>query len=180
MSSLETQAEFFKALSHPSRLLIVGLCRQKPRHTEELATILQLSSATVSHHLALLQKVGILASERMQYYQNYSLQNSILEQPLSAFLGKPLPVSQDPDQFRAKVLRDFFKHGRLSVIPAQRKKRDIVLGKILEAFEPQREYLEAEVNQIFLEFHEDYATLRRELIGLGWLTRAEGVYRRNL
>ena len=41
MASFETQAELFKALSHPSRLLILGLCRQRSRHTEELAGLLQ-------------------------------------------------------------------------------------------------------------------------------------------
>jgi ArsR family transcriptional regulator, arsenate/arsenite/antimonite-responsive transcriptional repressor len=178
MSSLESQAEFFKALAHPSRLLILGLCRQKPRHTEEIAAILKLSAATVSHHLALLQKAGILETEREQYYQNYRLKNAVLEQTIATVLGKQESPSTDPDPYRAKVLRDFFKHGRLTIIPAQRKKREVVLEKILSAFEPNRDYKEAEVNQIILEFHEDFATLRRELVGLGWLTRAGGIYRR--
>lgn len=79
MSSFETQAEFFKALSHPSRLLILGLCRQRSRHTEELAGLLQLSKATVSHHLSLLTGAGLLESEREQYYQNYKLKPALLE-----------------------------------------------------------------------------------------------------
>jgi ArsR family transcriptional regulator, arsenate/arsenite/antimonite-responsive transcriptional repressor len=178
MSDLESKAEFFKALSHPSRLLIVGLCRQKPRHTEEIAAILKLSSATVSHHLALLQKVGILESEREQYYQNYRLQHAVLEQPITTVLGKQLFATTDSNLYRTKVLRDFFKHGRLTQIPAQRKKREVVLEKILSAFEKDRDFKESQVNQIILEFHEDFATLRRELVGLGWLTRTAGIYRR--
>jgi ArsR family transcriptional regulator, arsenate/arsenite/antimonite-responsive transcriptional repressor len=49
--SLEARAEFFKALGHPSRVLIVNLCRAKTRHTEELSAILGITPATTSHHL---------------------------------------------------------------------------------------------------------------------------------
>jgi ArsR family transcriptional regulator, arsenate/arsenite/antimonite-responsive transcriptional repressor len=178
MSNLESQAEFFKALAHPSRLVILALCRQKPRHTEEIAAILKLSSATVSHHLALLQKVGLLETERLQYYQNYSLKQGILEQPIASFMSKPMPASDDPDQYRVKVLRTFFVHGRLIKIPTQRKKLEIVLEKIVAEFEVNQPYKESEVNQILLDFHEDYATLRRDLVDLGWMKRANGIYQR--
>ncbi len=179
MSNLETKADFFKALSHPSRLLILGLCKQKPRHTEEIAEILKLSKATVSHHLSLLATAGLLESERDQYYQNYKLQHELLERKIEEIIFEGVKGFADAtDPFRAKVLRDFFKHGRLSQIPAQRKKREIVLEKIVQSFEYDRAYPESEVNQIILEFHDDFATLRRELIGLGWLHRENGMYSR--
>ena len=179
MSKLESQADFFKALAHPSRLLILGLCKQKPRHTEEIAGILKLSKATISHHLSLLSDAGLLEPERSQYYQNYKLKSVLLEQKIEdiIFVGvQNFSTSADP--FRSKVLRDFFKHGRLTQIPAQRKKRDIVLEKIVQSFEFDKAYPEKEVNNIILEFHDDFATLRRELIGLGLLTRESGIYSR--
>lgn len=176
---LEVQADFFKALSHPSRLLILGLCRQRPRHTEELAGLLQLSKATVSHHLSLLSNAGLLESEREQYYQNYKLKPQLLEQTLQQIIASGLEgLTQTDDPFRSKTLRDFFKHGRLQQIPAQRKKREVVLEKIVQSFELDRDYPENQVNQIIVEFHDDYATLRRELVGMGLMTRAANVYRR--
>ncbi len=179
MSKLEPQADFFKALAHPSRLLILGLCKQKPRHTEELAGLLKLSKATISHHLSLLTNAGLLEAERQQYYQNYKLKNALLEQKIEDMIFNGVKnFSSSADPFRTKVLRDFFKHGRLTQIPAQRKKRDVVLEKIVQSFEFERDYPEKEVNTIILEFHDDFATLRRELIGLGLLTRENGVYRR--
>jgi biotin operon repressor len=179
MSKLETQADFFKALAHPSRLLILGLCKQKPRHTEEIAGILKLSKATISHHLSLLSEAGLLESERDQYYQNYKLKNALLEQKIEDIIFSGLSnFAKTPDPFGTKVLRDFFKHGRLTQIPAQRKKREVVLEKIVQSFEFDRAYPEKEVNQIILEFHDDFATLRRELIGLGLLTRENGIYSR--
>jgi ArsR family transcriptional regulator, arsenate/arsenite/antimonite-responsive transcriptional repressor len=178
-SKLEARAEFFKALGHPSRLLILGLCRQKPRHTEELAALLQIAPGTTSHHLALLEKAGLIKSEREQYYQNYSLIPSALEKTLAQLIESGLErFATDADPFKEKVLRDFFKHGRLKSIPAQRKKRALVLEKIAESFEIDRAYPEAEVNALIQEFHDDFATLRREMIGYALLERHNGVYQR--
>ena len=64
--NLEARAEFFKALGHPARLLILNLVQMKPRHGEELATILKLKPATISHHLAKLTEVGLLESRKDQ------------------------------------------------------------------------------------------------------------------
>ncbi len=179
MPKLESEAEFFKALAHPSRLLILGLCKQKPRHTEEIAGILKLSKATVSHHLSLLTTAGLLESERDQYYQNYKLKNALLERKIADIIFTGLEdFSTNTDPFRTKVLRDFFKYGRLTQIPVQRKKRNVVLEKIVQSFEFDHAYPEKEVNQIILEFHDDFATIRRELIGLGLLHRENGIYTR--
>jgi hypothetical protein len=178
-SDVERSAAFFKALAHPSRLLILGLCRLKPRHTEELAGLLQLSNATVSHHLSMLVGAGLLDAVRDGYYQNYRLKPAALERPILEFIASGINgFTHDEDPFRAKVLRDFFKHGRLQYIPAQRKKRAVVLQKIAESFEPDQPYQESEVNAIITEFHEDFATIRRELVGMDLLERANGVYKR--
>jgi hypothetical protein len=78
---------------------------------------------------------------------------------------------------RAKVIRDFFDGDRLKQIPAQRKKRVIVLQHLMHWFDPERSYAEREVNDILRRAHEDVATLRRELVDYGYLTRAAGIYR---
>ena len=176
---LENRAQLFKALGHPARLLILNLIQQKPRHGEELAAILHLQPATISHHLAKLTEVGLLESEKDQYYQVYSLVKGILNRSLQDMVYLPQPdlvEGVEEDAYRKKVLDTFFKHGRLVQIPAQMKKKLIIYHKLVEEFEPSKKYTEHEVNQILLEFNEDVASLRRALIEYKLMTRDKGIY----
>ncbi len=179
--NLEARAELFKGLGHPARLLILNLVRARPRHGEELAAILGLSAATVSHHLAKLVEVGVLESRKDQYYQVYSLRGGALAPKLADLVFVPQPgisARVEADAYRDRVLRAFLKRGRLVSIPAQRKKRQVILERLVEEFAPDRDYPEREVNQVLVEFHDDVATLRREMIGYRLMKRAGGIYRR--
>jgi hypothetical protein len=81
--------------------------------------------------------------------------------------------------YDAKVLRAFIVDGRLASIPAQAKKRDVVLIYLLDACFPEdRDYPEKEVNQRLALFHGDVAALRRYLVEAGLMTRSAGIYRR--
>ncbi len=179
--NLEARAQLFKALGHPARLLILNLAQIKPRHGEELATILNLKPATISHHLALLTEVGLLEHKQAQYYHVYSLIGSVLEKRLSELVQLPQPglkAEVEQDAYRNKVLRTFFRRGRLTQIPAQLKKQQIVLERLAQEFEPGRAYAERELNQVLLEFHDDVASLRRGLVSQGLMQREKGIYRR--
>jgi ArsR family transcriptional regulator, arsenate/arsenite/antimonite-responsive transcriptional repressor len=153
-------------------------------NTDELCQqILKLSPGTVSHHLSRLAEVGLLTSKKDQYYQNYSLVDGILDKTFGEVITMPPPkLAADvrQDAYRQKVKDIFFQHGRLKRIPAQRKKLGIVLEELAEAFEPERTYSEREVSLILSEFHDDFATLRRELVGYGLMARQSGSYRRVL
>lgn len=178
---LEARAELFKALGHPTRLLLVNLIAGAPRHTEELADIVGVSAGTISHHLGLLVKVGLLQSRREQYYQIYTLAGEVMGRRLGDLVRLSLPgpgVGPGQDAWRQRVLDTFFVRGRLTHIPAQRKKRRVVLERLIEDFEPDRDYPEPEVNRILVDHHDDVATLRRELVGERLLERGDGVYRR--
>jgi ArsR family transcriptional regulator len=181
--NLDARAALFKALGHPVRLLILNLVKMRPRHTEELASILLLKPATVSFHLSQLHEAGLLRSRKDQYYQVYSLKGGTLRKPLSdiVFLAQPeLATEVEEDAYRKSVLETFVRRGRLTRIPAQRRKRQIILEGLAEEFEPHREYTEREVNQILVEFHDDVAALRRGLVEEGLMDRAEGIYRRSI
>lgn len=178
---LEAAAGLFKALGHPARLLIINLLRAQPRHGEELAAILRINPATISHHLGKLAAAGMIRSRRDQYYQTYSVVPGVLDHSLGDLLSRVPSAAApgvDEDAFRRKVLRTFFRRGQLVQIPAQRKKRRIILEQLVEEFEPGRIYDEREVNRTLVEFHEDVATLRRELVAHRLMTRARGQYRR--
>ena len=179
--NLETRAALFKALGHPVRLLILNLIRMRSRQTEELAEILLLKPATVSFHLSQLSKAGLLESTKEQYYQMYSLAGNVLHKPLSevVFMAQPeLTAYVEEDAYRKKVLETFLRRGRLTQIPAQQRKQQIILEQLAEEFEPEREYSEREVNRILVEFHDDVAALRRGLVEHGLMQRTKGVYRR--
>jgi hypothetical protein len=176
---LEKRAQLFKALGHPTRLLMVNLIAAKPRHGEELAMILRLRPATISHHLAQLTAAGLLQARKDQYYQIYSLAPGVLERPLQELVALPQPdltATVEEDAYKEKVLKTFFKRGCLMQIPAQLKKRQVILERLVQEFELGRQYSEAEVNHILLDFHEDVAALRRYLVETKLMQRERGIY----
>jgi len=90
------------------------------------------------------------------------------------------PAQAPGDPFESKVLRTFFRDGRLVSIPAQDRKKRVVLLHLLElCFPEDRAYPEKEVNQRLALFHPDVAALRRYLVDFGLMARASGEYRRS-
>ncbi len=88
-------------------------------------------------------------------------------------------VRLHPTPDETKTLHAYLVDGRLTTIPAQPKKRDIVLRFLLErVFTEDREYPEKEVNQRLALFHPDVAALRRYLYDAGYVDRDHGLYRR--
>ena len=170
---------FFKALADPARLKIVGLLAQKPYSVEELAALLGLKASTVSHHLSRLVKAGLVSARAEGYYSVYQLDRAALESRSRAlFSSEDLSAAVadvNLDAYDQKVVADFTRRdGSLKTIPAQRKKLDAVLRYIVQAFKPGQHYSEKQVNQLLSRYHEDTATLRRELVGQGLLKREGG------
>jgi biotin operon repressor len=149
---------------------------------EELAAILDLSSATVSHHLGRLEKAGLVQAMADQHYHVYSLQLQKLRDKAQQLLSKDTwqePAEDlDLDAYDRKVLRDYMdaESGRLKFIPRQWKKREVILRYLVEQFEFGRNYSEREVNEIIERIHDDYATLRRALVDSRRLARDHEVY----
>ena len=78
----------------------------------------------------------------------------------------------------AKVIEAFFDGDRLRALPAQLKKRKVVLGHIAQRFAPDRTYSEREVNDVLRVVNDDVAAIRRELIDNKLMVRRSGVYKR--
>jgi hypothetical protein len=76
----------------------------------------------------------------------------------------------------AAVLRNFVSGGRLTRIPAQRRKRRVVLDWLASRFEPGNVYPEREVNFLLGMAYEDVATLRRYLVDEELLERRDQFY----
>lgn len=175
----EELVAFFKVLSDANRLKIIGLLSQQPYSVEELAALLGLKASTVSHHLSKLAKVGLVSAKTESYYNVYQLdQKALEERSRSLFSQEKMTASiadVDVDAYDRKVIADFTrKDGSLKIIPAQRKKLDAVLRYVVQAFKVGRRYTEKQVNEILVGYHEDTATLRRELVGAKLMLREGG------
>ena len=57
-------AEVFKALGHPSRLLIVDELAQGERCVADLTELVGADMSTVSNHLSVLRNAGLVIDER--------------------------------------------------------------------------------------------------------------------
>ena len=170
---------FFKALSDANRLRIVALLSDQDLTVGELAEMLDLSSATVSHHLSKLSDVGLVSARAEGYYNVYQLDvdalNEMARRLLSEETLSSVAADVDVDAYDRKVLETFMSpEGRLLQFPAQLKKEEAVLRYVARAFEPGRRYPEKEVNEILSQFHEDTARLRRNLVEFGLMDREGG------
>jgi DNA-binding CsgD family transcriptional regulator len=181
---VERLATLFRVLADPTRLRILGLLADRPHSGRELCDRLELTPPTVSHHLRRLTELGIVSATPRAQSISYALDLAALRQATElsgADLGSEGPAldatASATDRERTKVVRDFFDGERLKQIPAQRKKRVIVLEHLLARFEPGTDYPERSVNELLRPAHDDVATLRRELVDYGYLNRERGVYR---
>jgi hypothetical protein len=177
----ETEAiALFKALADKSRLQILKSLALEDMYVERLAQRLDLTPATISFHLKKLSQAGAVSSYKSQYYTMYALNRSVLN---TGVLDLILERSDEADAqaqrdaaYRQKVIDSFFEYGKLKSIPAQRKKERIILEVIAEQFDFDRTYSEREVNLIIADFHDDFCTIRRDMIAEKLLERENGVY----
>lgn len=169
--------EFFKALADETRLKLVGLLARESLTGEQLAAMLGVRPATVSHHLARLAEAGLVAAEghsgREKPYRLRVETVHALARGLLADGALPRAAAGvDVDAFDRRVVRDFSRRdGTLREIPAQQKKLQAVLRHIARQFQPGRDYSERQVNAVLAGFHPDIASLRRGLISYGLLAR---------
>jgi predicted transcriptional regulator len=170
---------FFKALADSNRLKIVGLLAEKSYSVEELAELLQLKPSTISHHLARLSEAGLVSSRSESYYNVYQLDQSVLQQKARTMFSQSelssVAAEVDADAYDKRVIHDYTrKDGSLKTLPAQRKKLEAVLRYVARAFDVNKRYSEKQVNEILKRYHDDTATLRRELVGFGLMQREGG------
>ena len=177
--NLSRMLSFFKALSDESRLKMVGVLASGERSVEELASLLELRAPTVSHHLTKLRKLDLVSMRTEGNTHLYSLNSEVLRELSREVLSVEKIATEDlvdTEAFDRKVIKDFLEDSKLKVIPASRKKRDVILRWLVEKFDRNKRYSEKQVNKVIGNFHEDFATLRRELVGASLMQREAGVY----
>ena len=175
-----------KALADPNRLRVAGACAGGPRTVARLAAELHLPEPAVRRHAERLVAAGLVGITpdagyelRIEALHAVGRRLGAIEAsdaPVSDILGPdgtPLPADE------AKVIHGFLRNDRLTTIPSQEKKRQIVIRYLRDrCFTEDRPYPEKEVNQRLALFHPDVATLRRAMVDDGLMVRANGIYRR--
>ena len=72
-----------KALADPVRRNILEMLKQGPKSAGEIAQAFELTPATVSYHLSLLKKAGIILEEKKKNFIYYRLDMTIFEEVLA-------------------------------------------------------------------------------------------------
>lgn len=172
--------KLFKSLSDKSRLAIVSNLMEGPMYVELLAERLGLTPSTVSFHLKKLVDAGVVSSRKEQYYQMFELKKELLEQTLSQVIQLSVreesEEKQREEEYRKKVIQSFFEYGKLKMLPVQQKKALIIYEEIGKAFETGRMYTEREVNITIADFHDDFCTIRKNMVAAGILGRNQTGY----
>lgn len=172
--------KIFKCLADKSRLLIINNLMESPMYVELLSERLNLAPSTISFHLKKLEEVKLVHSVKEQYYVVYHLDEKLLSLSLKDLIHVEDPEknvqTQREEKYREDVISAFFQYGKLKSIPVQQKKRKIILEEIAKKFEYGKEYPEREVNIIIADFHDDFCTLRREMIASQILRRENNIY----
>ncbi len=177
----ETQAlMLFKCLADRSRLQILKSLAMEDMYVERLAERLGLTPPTISFHLKKLADAGAVKSYKTQYYTMYALEKSVFMTSILDLIQEKSDEAelqkQRDEAYRKKVIDTFFEYGKLKSIPMQKKKERIILEEIVKSFETGRRYTEREVNIILADFHDDFCTLRRDMIGEKLLARDHQIY----
>ena len=170
----------FKCLSDRSRLQILKSLAVEPMYVERLAERLSLTPPTVSFHLKKLEAAGLVGAAKEQYYTLYHLEDAALRVDLMNIIreeSSEISIQQEREKaYRDKVIQNFFVYGKLKSIPAQRKKRRIILEEMVALFKPGKQYPEKEVNLIIADVFDDFCTIRREMVDEGLMERENNVY----
>ena len=171
---------FFKALGNESRLKIVGILANREATVGDLADLLELREPTVSHHLAALKELGLVQMRAEGNAHVYALdERGLLDLRKDVFSRAGMAsLVQDVDRasWKQKILQTFVIDDRLTQIPAQHKKRLVILQWLALKFEPGVRYPERALNEVIKRYHPDAASLRRALVSWKFMAREGGIY----
>ncbi|EJL43502.1 hypothetical protein BAG01nite_16380 [Brevibacillus agri] len=196
---LDKLVTFYKALGDPTRVRILAILANGPLHGQALAGKLGVTPPTITHHMAKLREAGIVYERRDKNTIYFYLHEANMKRQTQAILnvlerakdfseeGLFAQAEENHDQRRAQmaaehmhVIKSFLTpDGKLKQIPSQRKKKLIVFEHMVRGLEHGRKYKEQEINDYIRQFHEDYATIRREFVMNHYMYREDGIYELN-
>ncbi|AUS08907.1 ArsR family transcriptional regulator [Laceyella sacchari] len=181
---LDRLVQFHKTLADPTRIRILSLLAQGPLHGQALAGKLGLTPSTITHHVQKLREVGLVFERRNKNTLYLHLDAKALQQKSQAITKWVNTFDKkergELEQNRWEVIRNFFTaDGKLTQLPAKHKKKLIVLEYLIKDLKVGVKYPENELNEYIKKFHDDYATIRGELIINHFMYRENGIYELN-
>ncbi len=85
----------FRALADGHRRNILQLLRKGELPAGEISNRIDLTAATVSHHLAILRNAGLVRMRKEGQHRIYTLNVSVVEEALMFIAGIMKPVRED-------------------------------------------------------------------------------------
>jgi hypothetical protein len=164
-------------LAEPERLRVFAALVLGARSAAEAGRAADLDQRAVGRALQRLEAGGLVERVGQQY-------RPVIEafKQIARVSAPPAKAEEHgyADQRVETVVRTFIKDGRLTALPAQAGRRQMIFEHIVRSFEPGRNYAEAEVNTILRAWTEggaiDHVTLRRYLVDAGLLSRRGNAY----
>ncbi|QSX23937.1 metalloregulator ArsR/SmtB family transcription factor [Priestia megaterium] len=182
---LDKLVNYHKAVGDPTRIRIISLLKKGPLHGQAIAYKLGLQPSTITHHISKLRDIGLVYQRRQGNIIYFYLDSERLEYNSKAILniGEESIENQDSkinDKDKLSIVKNFVNSdGTLKQIPIQRKKKNVILAYLIRDLHQGKTYKEKDLNEYIKNYHEDYATIRRELIMQHFMYRQNGEYELN-
>lgn len=188
---LDKLVNYHKALADPTRVKMLILLAEGEMNGQLLADKLGVSPATITHHAMKLREASLLIERRDKNTIYFSLNHHFMRSAAAATLDVVYQNTKSTEErsesledknrkLKASVIKNFFtSEGRLRHLPVLLKKKLIVLEQLVSRLETGRAYTEKEINAFIKEFHEDFATIRREFIMHQFMFRENQIYELN-
>ena len=184
MMQLERIVNFHKVMGDKTRIRIISLLKAGPLHGQAIAGKLGLRPPTISHHLAKLKEIDIVYQRRdkntIYFYLNKDkLRKMALE--IIRIGDEGMVENFDiTDEEKSNIIRNFIDEtGKLTALPAQRKKKLVLLEYMLRGLEHGKLYKEIEINEHIKQYYQDFATIRREFVMGHFMYRQNNMYELN-
>lgn len=91
-------AETFKALSDPIRREILTLLKNGRLSAGEICSHFEMTGATISYHLSILKKAGLIFESKEKNYIYYTLNTSVVEEVMLWLSELKGDVSHDQEK----------------------------------------------------------------------------------
>ncbi|ASB87396.1 metalloregulator ArsR/SmtB family transcription factor [Bacillus sonorensis] len=182
---LSKLVDYHKAVGDPTRIRIIALLKNGPLHGQAIAYKLGLQPPTITHHISKLRDVGLVYQRRQGNIIYFYLDRERLEYNSKAILNIGVESMENQeikinDKEKLSIVKNFINSdGTLKQIPSQRKKKNVVLAYLIRDLHHGKRYKEKDLNEYIKNYHEDYATIRRELIMQHFMYRQNGEYELN-
>lgn len=184
MMQLDRIVHFHKTIGDKTRIRIISLLKSSPLHGQAIAGKLGLKPPTISHHLTKLKEIDVVYQRRdkntIYFYLNKDKLERMAQEIIRIGSDEMFGKFDITKEEKAMVIRNFIDHqGRLKSLPAQRKKKLILLEYMLRGLENGKTYQEKEINEHIQQYHPDYATIRREFVMAHFMYRQNSIYELN-